>query len=116
MEASFLISAQDALNHFQVTEKEGLSDLLAQQARAKYGRNGITPPNPLGLAALMFSHVALPEDPPTPVWRLILDQFKDQLVIILLGSAAISFVLALFEDGEGWTAFVDPLVVSIPTI
>lgn len=56
--------------------------------------------------------IALPEDPPTPVWQLILDQFKDQLVIILLGSAAISFILALFEDQEGWTAFVDPAVVS----
>ena len=47
-----------------------------------------------------------------PLWQLILDQFKDQLVIILLGSAAISFVLALFDDEEGWTAFVDPAVVG----
>jgi Ca2+ transporting ATPase len=55
---------------------------------------------------------ALPEDPPTPIWELILEQFKDQLVIILLGSAAVSFVLALFEGGDDWTAFVDPAVVS----
>lgn len=48
------------------------------------------------------------------MWELILEQFKDQLVLILLGSAAISFVLALFEEGDDWTAFVDPVVVSRP--
>jgi Ca2+ transporting ATPase len=55
----------------------------------------------------------IPEDPPTPLWELILEQFKDQLVLILLGSAAVSFVLALFEDEEGWSAFVDPAVVRL---
>jgi Ca2+ transporting ATPase len=55
--------------------------------------------------------VAIPEEPPTPLWELILEQFKDQLVIILLGSAAVSFILALFEEEEGWSAFVDPVVV-----
>lgn len=59
---------------------------------------------------------ALPEDPPTPLWELILEQFKDQLVLILLGSAAVSFVLALFEEGGDWTAFVDPVVVCHHTI
>lgn len=59
---------------------------------------------------------AIPEEPPTPLWELILEQFKDQLVIILLGSAAVSFVLALFEDEGGWSAFVDPAVVCLHTI
>lgn len=58
------------------------------------------------------SAVAIPEEPPTPLWELILEQFKDQLVLILLGSAAVSFVLALLEDEGGWGAFVDPAVVS----
>jgi Ca2+ transporting ATPase len=55
--------------------------------------------------------IALPEDLPTPLWRLVLEQFKDQLVLILLGSAVISFALALVEGGDDFTAFVDPIVI-----
>jgi magnesium-transporting ATPase (P-type) len=64
--------------------------------------------------AVANEETAIAEEPPTPIWELILEQFKDQLVIILLGSAAISFVLALFEEDGGWTAFVDPAVVCLP--
>lgn len=55
--------------------------------------------------------VALPEEGQTPLWKLVLEQFKDQLVVILLVSAAISFVLAIIEGGDDFTAFVDPVVI-----
>ncbi|KAJ6020852.1 hypothetical protein N7540_006356 [Penicillium herquei] len=93
MENSFLYSPADVLDHFNVSENSGLSQDAVLKSRQKHGPN------------------ALAEEPPTPLWELILEQFKDQLVLILLGSAAVSFVLALFEEGEDWTAFVDPAVI-----
>lgn len=65
---------------------------------------------------ILFRPLELPEDPSTPLWELILEQFKDQLVLILLASAVISFVLALLEDNEGgsiWGAFVEPSVILL---
>ncbi|KFY20797.1 hypothetical protein V491_03418 [Pseudogymnoascus sp. VKM F-3775] len=93
MENAYAQSTGQVLKHFSVQEHKGLDDAQVIASRAKYGSN------------------AIPEEPPTPIWELILEQFKDQLVIILLGSAAVSFVLALLEDGGGWTAFVDPAVI-----
>ncbi|KIV94279.1 calcium-translocating P-type ATPase, SERCA-type [Exophiala mesophila] len=93
MEQSYLRSGADVLKHFDVSETKGLSSPQVLEARARYGSN------------------SLPEDPPTPLWQLVLEQFKDQLVLILLGSAAISFVLAVFEESDDWTAFVDPVVI-----
>ena len=93
MENAYVRSSGEVLRYFSVSEHSGLSPKAVEASREKHGRNSI------------------PEDPPTPLWELVLEQFKDQLVIILLGSAAISFVLALFEQEEGWTAFVDPVVI-----
>ncbi|CAG8975648.1 hypothetical protein HYALB_00008407 [Hymenoscyphus albidus] len=92
MEKSFTKTTAEVLDHFSVSEEQGLTEAQIKELRGKHGRNAIA------------------EEPPTPIWELILEQFKDQLVIILLGSAGISFVLALFEEG-GWSAFVDPAVI-----
>ncbi|PBP22853.1 calcium-transporting ATPase sarcoplasmic/endoplasmic reticulum type [Diplocarpon rosae] len=93
MENAYAQSTAEVLEFFSVSETQGLTESQVTASRKKHGRN------------------AIEEEPPTPIWKLILEQFKDQLVIILLGSAAISFVLALLEEGEGWTAFVDPAVI-----
>lgn len=105
-------SPQDVLKHFGVSEHNGLSESAVTASRQKHGKNGMLQRDlSHNTTSVTDRCAAIPEDPPTPMWELVLEQFKDQLVLILLGSAAISFVLALFEDSEGWTAFVDPAVI-----
>ncbi|KAJ3124139.1 hypothetical protein HK098_001365 [Nowakowskiella sp. JEL0407] len=90
-------SVETVLADLKVKADSGLSESEAKGRLEKYGLN------------------ELPEDPPTPLWKLILDQFQDQLVIILLIAAAISFVLAIFEtdEHEKQTAFVEPFVILV---
>ncbi|KAF7304679.1 Calcium-transporting ATPase [Mycena kentingensis (nom. inval.)] len=96
MDSPWAQSPQQILEHFGVHPDRGLSSDQAAKHAQVYGKN------------------ELPEDPPTPIWELILEQFKDQLVLILLASAVISFVLALFEESESLAgAFVEPLVILL---
>lgn len=124
MENAFARPTRDVLASLEVDVAQGLTDEQVIDLRSKHGKNGkpslclphsraylfLAPPPRVLLAKTAY--IAIPDEPPTPLWELILEQFKDQLVIILLGSAAVSFVLALFEDEGGWSAFVDPVVVS----
>ncbi|KAG8466864.1 hypothetical protein KFE25_008243 [Diacronema lutheri] len=75
--------------------ERGLSDAQVIESRAKHGPN------------------ELDKEEPTPFWKLVLAQFDDMLVKILLGAAMISFVLAFFEEHEGLTAFVEPFVILL---
>jgi Ca2+ transporting ATPase len=111
MENAFAKSTSEVLKHFSVSETQGLTDVQVNVSRERHGRNGKVSFRAASSRLETNSSTAIADEPPTPLWELILEQFKDQLVIILLGSAAVSFVLALLEEGGGWTAFVDPAVV-----
>ncbi|GAA6025328.1 hypothetical protein JCM11491_000392 [Sporobolomyces phaffii] len=84
---------------------------------ALFARFGVDPASGLSPAAvdrhtLEYGKNVLPEEASEPLWRLILEQFKDQLVLILLGSAAVSLVLAYLEEGDDKaTAYVEPVVI-----
>ncbi|KAI8811654.1 hypothetical protein BJ742DRAFT_796805, partial [Cladochytrium replicatum] len=97
MEASWTKSPSEVLKTLKVDEKNGLTKGEAKARGEKYGLN------------------ELPEEPGTPLWKLILEQFQDQLVIILLLAAVVSFVLALLEtdEKEKATAFVEPVVILL---
>ncbi|CAG8721052.1 16525_t:CDS:2, partial [Acaulospora morrowiae] len=96
MEEAFIKTPEEVLEYFDVNIEHGLNEKQVNENKKKYGRN------------------ELPQKDSTPMWELILEQFKDQLVIILLISAAISFVLALLEDSEEQgTAFVEPIVILL---
>ncbi|OCH95585.1 calcium-transporting ATPase [Obba rivulosa] len=98
MEAPWTRTSEEVLQYYSVDATRGLTSDVAAKHAEIYGKN------------------ELPEDPPTPLWELILEQFKDQLVLILLASAVISFVLALLDESEGASfggAFVEPLVILL---
>ncbi|KAH7340352.1 hypothetical protein B0J17DRAFT_694184 [Rhizoctonia solani] len=98
MDDAWTKTPEQVLTHFSVNHHTGLTAGQVAENTKRFGKN------------------ELPDEPPTPLWELILEQFKDQLVLILLGSAVISFVLALFEDhGDSgvFMAFVEPAVILL---
>eukprot|EP01089_Gocevia_fonbrunei_P019991 TRINITY_DN725_c0_g1_i1.p1 TRINITY_DN725_c0_g1~~TRINITY_DN725_c0_g1_i1.p1 ORF type:complete len:1045 (+),score=320.11 TRINITY_DN725_c0_g1_i1:39-3173(+) len=87
---------EELLARFKITLNKGLTDEQAAANLAKYGAN------------------EFPNEKGTPMWVLILKQFTDLLVIILILAALTSFVLAFFEhEDEQTTAFVEPLVIIV---
>uniref|UniRef100_A0AAY4BH64 Calcium-transporting ATPase n=1 Tax=Denticeps clupeoides TaxID=299321 RepID=A0AAY4BH64_9TELE len=86
----------DCLAYFGVTEATGLSPDQVKKNLAKFGYN------------------ELPAEEGKTIWELVVEQFEDLLVRILLLAACISFVLAWFEEGEETvTAFVEPFVILL---
>ncbi|XP_042511198.1 calcium-transporting ATPase 1, endoplasmic reticulum-type-like [Macadamia integrifolia] len=87
------------LKEYQVDKEIGLSSDRVEKQRQIYGLN------------------ELDEHGGPSIWSLILEQFNDTLVRILLAAAVISFVLAWYDGDEGGemeiTAFVEPIVIFL---
>ncbi|XVF05594.1 hypothetical protein REPUB_Repub05bG0186200 [Reevesia pubescens] len=85
--------------NYQVNREFGLSSAKVENRRQIYGWN------------------ELEKHEGTSLFKLILEQFNDTLVRILLVAAIISFVLAWYDGEEGGemeiTAFVEPLVIFL---
>ena len=90
-------TAEEIGEFFEVDIQKGLSDEQVQRNQERFGKN------------------EFPPEEGTSLWMLILKQFEDTLVIILIVAALISFVLAFFEEDpdERFTAFVEPLVIVV---
>uniref|UniRef100_A0A3B4AVT6 Calcium-transporting ATPase n=1 Tax=Periophthalmus magnuspinnatus TaxID=409849 RepID=A0A3B4AVT6_9GOBI len=96
MENAHTKEGPEVLSYFGVTEDTGLSPEQVKTNLEKYGFN------------------ELPAEEGKSIWELVVEQFEDLLVRILLLAACISFVLAWFEEGEETvTAFVEPFVILL---
>ncbi|XP_009299855.1 sarcoplasmic/endoplasmic reticulum calcium ATPase 3 isoform X2 [Danio rerio] len=96
MENAHTKSASEVLANFGVNENTGLTLEQVKNNFDKYGPN------------------ELPAEEGKSLWELVVEQFEDLLVRILLLAACVSFVLALFEEGEeSTTAFVEPIVILL---
>jgi P-type Ca2+ transporter type 2A len=91
-----LLSVEDTLKRLDTSKDLGLSVEEVSKRLTEHGKN------------------ELPEQPSTPLFYLILQQFDEKLVKILLAAAAISFILAFSEKEEDrFTAFVEPFVILL---
>ncbi|XP_076369268.1 calcium-transporting ATPase sarcoplasmic/endoplasmic reticulum type-like isoform X1 [Tachypleus tridentatus] len=96
MELGHAKTWQEVSDYFGTDPERGLSEAQVEKYLEKYGYN------------------ELPAEEGKPLWQLILEQFDDLLVKILLLAAIISFALALFEEHDGQiTAFVEPFVILL---
>uniref|UniRef100_A0A4W5PHZ7 Calcium-transporting ATPase n=1 Tax=Hucho hucho TaxID=62062 RepID=A0A4W5PHZ7_9TELE len=96
MENAHAKEPEEVVSYFGVDQTTGLTPEQFKKNLARYGHN------------------ELPAEIGKTIWELVVEQFEDLLVRILLLAACISFVLALFEEGEETvTAFVEPLVILL---
>lgn len=90
------MTPEKVLAHYGVSIDKGLSASQVQEQQAVFGKN------------------VLDEQEKKSLLALVLEQFEDSLVRILLASATVSFLLAFFDEEaakEGMKAYVEPFVI-----
>ncbi|KAI3460140.1 hypothetical protein Pfo_016803 [Paulownia fortunei] len=93
MEDAYARSVSEVLEFFAVDPTRGLTDFQVAEHGRLHGKN------------------VLPQEQSTPFWRLVLKQFDDLLVKILIAAAIVSFFLALANGETGLAAFLEPSVI-----
>lgn len=99
--SSSLADFAEVFEHYGVDPARGLTAAQVAEKRDVHGYN------------------ELDKEDPTPLWKLVLEQFDDTLVKILLAAAAVSFFLAFFDsegehaDEEGILAYIEPIVILV---
>ncbi|KAL7121627.1 hypothetical protein ACP275_02G192800 [Erythranthe tilingii] len=92
-------SVEQCLKEYKVKLDKGLSTYEAEKRRETFGWN------------------ELQKEQGKPLWKLVLEQFDDMLVKILLVAAFISFVLAYLQGNEahesGFESYVEPFVIIL---
>jgi hypothetical protein len=83
------------LQHFGEDPSKGLSDEQVLEQRAIYGPNELVP------------------DKGTPFWKLVLKQFDDLLVKILIVAAVVDLIIAIINGETGASVFVEPGVIVL---
>jgi P-type Ca2+ transporter type 2A len=83
------------LAHFQADPIQGLAPAQVAEARRLHGYN------------------ELPPDKATPLTTLMLKQFDDLLVKILLAAAVADLLTTIAQGGAGVTAFVEPFIILL---
>eukprot|EP00049_Salpingoeca_infusionum_P000349 m.39301 g.39301 ORF g.39301 m.39301 type:complete len:1162 (-) comp10296_c0_seq1:231-3716(-) len=94
--APWALTGEETLKQLDVSADKGLTKDQVTERQATFGPN------------------ELPAEEGTSIWELIVEQFDDLLVKVLLGAAGISFILAFQEEPEDqFTAFVEPFVILV---
>nr|CAB3493366.1 unnamed protein product [Digitaria exilis] len=114
MEDAYAKSVAEVLAAFGVDQTKGLSDSQVEQHARLYGKNVLPQEESklsLEIPSFVSCNIYCLSYPGTPFWKLVLKQFDDLLVKILIAAAVISFLLARMNGETGLSAFLEPSVI-----